>query len=419
MRHFTSGRFRTGRVIAAVAALALTLGACASGTDDTADEGADDASAEDTADEDTTDEDTADEEMTDEDTGDESAAGDVESYRVGIIRWDAGDIFFNGVQAGEERQIAALEERFGIEIETSVVAANDANDQLNGLQALLAQGVDGVSLVPWRGESMVQAVQDLEERGIPAVVHNLTVPESPFPFVAFANADAGRLAGEAIVAHLEETRGEDWGADGGVIMLLRGDVTASFDSERFEGYMSVFDQVLEQFPDVEIVERAELGYQGEPARRAVEDAISRYGAENMLAVASVDGTMAVGGAIPALTTAGQETGSSGVAVTSIDCSQPELDAIADGSLTHCSEQPATAEGLLVQALLFDMITRGTTEPSDQDTILDLVDWGADVPWEPVEVLDRDDIAGPWYKTQAFAVPGDVPVDSPFHWAGDN
>ena len=32
------------------------------------------------------------------------------------------------------------------------------------------------------------------------------------------------------------------------------------------------------------------------------------------------------------------------------------------------------------------------------------------------VATRADIEGPWYKTQAFAVPGVLPVDSPDHWA---
>ena len=225
-------------------------------------------------------------------------AGSGKEYNIALVRWDAGDIFFNGVQYGEEQQIKAIEEANGVKINYKVVAANDAAQQLDGIRALMAQGIDGVSLVPWKGEALTSVLKELEGQNIPVVVHNLTVPESPFPFVAFANADAGRLAGEAIVAGLEESRGADWGKDGGVILLLRGDVTFSFDQERNEGYRSVFDKVTAQFPNVEIVERAGLGYQGEPARKAVEDAITRYGVDKILAVASVDGTMAVGGGCP-------------------------------------------------------------------------------------------------------------------------
>ncbi len=343
-------------------------------------------------------------------------AGSGKEYNIALVRWDAGDIFFNGVQYGEEQQIKAIEEANGVKINYKVVAANDAAQQLDGIRALMAQGIDGVSLVPWKGEALTSVLKELEGQNIPVVVHNLTVPESPFPFVAFANADAGRLAGEAIVAGLEESRGADWGKDGGVILLLRGDVTFSFDQERNEGYRSVFDKVTAQFPNVEIVERAGLGYQGEPARKAVEDAITRYGVDKILAVASVDGTMAVGGGVPALKTAGANLASGSenrVIVTSIDCSKPELESIAANELGHCSEQPAIAEGVLVQNLLYDMMSKGTIKPSEG---AELVASWTDVPWTPVEVLGRDDITGSWFKTQAFAVPGTVPVDSEFHWA---
>lgn len=342
--------------------------------------------------------------------------GEDESYTVAQIRWDAGDIFFNGVAAGEEAAFEEIEESEGVEIDVKTVAANDAGEQLNGLQQLITQGVDGVSLVPWRGESMVAILEQLEAEGIPTVVHNLTVPGATQPFVAFDNVTAGRLAGEAIIAALEESRGADWAEQGGTIMLLRGDITASFDKDRFAGYMEALQPILDENPNVEILEQADLGYQAEPARTAVADAITSVGAENLLAVGSVDGTMAVGGAIPALKTGGAVVGTGqpdAVAVTSIDCSQAELDAIQAGELTHCSEQPALAEGELVSRLLYDMMSNGSTTPSEG--VEEVPGWDGQ-PWTPVEVTTRDDIEGDWYKTQAFAVPGDVEVDADVHWA---
>lgn len=343
-------------------------------------------------------------------------AGSDDSYTIAVVRWDAGDIFFNGVQAGEEQAVAALEAEYGIDIQLKFVAANDAAKQLDGLQALRAQGIDGVSLVPWRGESMVAVVEELRSAGIPVVVHNLSVPGSSAPFVAFDNELAGKLAAESIVEDLETSRGPDWAQEGGSIVLLRGDVTNSFDRDRFNGYMSVFQPIIDDNPGVKILERANLDYQGEKGRRAVEDAITSAGAASILAVGSVDGTMAVGGAIPALKGAGlsvDATQKGFVPVTSVDCSQPELESIAAGELSHCSEQPALAEGQLVQLLLYDMITRGSVEPDD--SVADVDGW-SDAPWGPVEVTTRDDISGPWFKTKAFSVPGDLPLDSPEHWA---
>ena len=343
------------------------------------------------------------------------ALAEGKTFNIAIIRWDAGDIFFNGVQYGEEEGMKAIEAATGDKINFKVVAANDAPKQINGLRALMAQGIDGVSLVPWKGPSMVQLLKELKSEGIPVVTHNMTVPGQEAPFVAFANQDAGRLAAEAIEAELIRGRGENWGANGGVIMILRGNITNSFDYERDDGYRSVFDKMLAKFPKVEIIERADLDYAAEPARKAVEDAITRYGIENILAIGSVDGTMAVGGAIPAIKTAGGNVKANTpnrTAVTSIDCSKPELDAITNGDLTHCSEQPAIAEGILVQNLLYDMMSNGTVTPSKG---AEAMDGAAGQPWAPVEKLTRDDISGPWYKTQAFAVPGQVAVDGDGHW----
>lgn len=350
-------------------------------------------------------------------SGGEGASGK-KDFKVAIVRWDAGDIFFNGVQAGEEQQIKQLEQQHGVKITAKVVAANDASEQLNGLRSLQAQGIDGVSLVPWRGESMVQTLKQLRAKKIPVVVHNLTVPGSEYPFVAFDNVEAGRLAGENMVRIIEESRGEDWGKDGGVILLLRGDTTASFDRDRFTGYQQAFEEAKSRFPKLRIVERANLGYQAAKARRAVDDLITRFGKDNVLGIGSVDGTMAVGGAIPGLKTVGavvKDGERDRVPVTSIDCSKPELDAIAKGELAHCSEQAALAEGRLVQSLLFDMMSKGSIEPSGVPEIE-----GSDgAPWAPVEQTTRDDIAGPWFKTKAFAVPSDEPVESEFHWANAN
>ncbi len=345
-----------------------------------------------------------------------AAAGGKKSYTIAQIRWDAGDIFFNGVAAGEKAAVADLEKEKGVKINVKTVAANDAGDQLNGLQQLITQGIDGVSLVPWRGESMVAVLKQLKAKKIPVVVHNLTVPGADTPFVAFDNVEAGRLSGQAIVDGIEKARGADWADKGGTIMLLRGDITASFDKDRHAGYMEVLDKVTAEHPNVKIVERADLGYQGEPARAAVSDAITSAGAANILAVGSVDGTMAVGGAIPALKSGGAVIGTgkpNAVAITSVDCSQAELDSIAKKELTHCSEQPALIEGELVTKLLFDMMSNGSTTPSEG--VEQVAEWD-DKPWGPIEVTTRDDIAGPWYKTKAFGVPESLDVTSPDHWA---
>jgi ribose transport system substrate-binding protein len=180
--------------------------------------------------------------------------------------------------------------------------------------------------------------------------------------------------------------------------------------------MSVLKPIVDQNPNVKIAERANLDYEGEKARKAVDDQITRVGKDNLLAVGSVDGTMAVGGALPALKTSGavvKEGQANRVPVTSIDCSKAELDSIKAGALAHCSEQPALAEGELVQTLLFDMMKNKSLTPSSAGQ--NVSGW-ENAPWAPLESTKRPDVAGPWFKTKTFGVPEQVKVDSPFHWA---
>ncbi len=344
-----------------------------------------------------------------------SVAGKKE-YNIALIRWEAGDIFFNGVQYGEEQAIKDIEAANGVKINFKVVAANDAAKQLDGLRALMAQGIDGVSLVPWQGPTMTDVIKELLSKNIPVVVHNIAAPDSAAPFVAQDNTEAGALAGQAILKDLEDSRGADWGKDGGVILMLRGDINNSFDAERAAGYHSVLDQLKTKFPNVQIIERANLGYQAEPARTAVGDAITRYGIDKILAIGSVDGTMAVGGAIPAIQAAGGNVAPGSpnrIPVTSMDCSKPELDSIARNELAHCSEQPAVVEGILVQTLLWDMMSHGTITPSKG--VENVADWNGK-PWAPVTIASNPTFPGPWYKTKPFSVPETVPVESDFHWA---
>lgn len=341
--------------------------------------------------------------------------GDDKTYNVALIRWSPDDIYFNGVQYGEELEAKRIEKAEGVKINFTVIGANDVSAQVNGLRAQMAKGVDGVSLVPWRGEAMTNLVKQLREKNIPVVTHNAYVPDAPQTFVAFDNERAGELAGQAIVDTLEKNRGPDWAKRGGVIIELRCIITASFDIGRHKGYHKVLDPIVRANPGLKI-ETREAGCDGGKARTAVDDIMSRYGKDKVLGVASIDGTMGVGGAIPAFKSAGVLFPSSDrrhIPVTTIDCTQPELDSIAKGELTHCSEQPAIAEGVITMRLLWDMMKNGTTEPSKG---AEKSSSDGQQPWQPVRVIESKDFDGAWYQTQAFSVPGDLPPDDPKHWA---
>ncbi len=338
------------------------------------------------------------------------------AYEIAVIRWDPADIYFNGVQFGQELERQRIEEEEGVSIEFRVTGANDVSAQRNGLDAQIARGVDGVLLVPWRGEAMRGVVTDLRAEGMPVVTSNAWVPDAPQTFVAFDNEAAGRRAGEAIVARLDELRGESWRDDGGVIIELRCIITASFDIGRHTGYRSVFDPIAAEFPNVQIEER-EAGCDGGSARKAVDDLISRYGGENILAVASIDGTMGIGGAVPAFAAQGllfPLDDPRHIPITTVDGTVPELQSVARGEIDHVSVQPAIGEGIMSMRLLWDMIKSGKPLPVPETVETILQD--SDALWAPVQVIPSDDFDGAWYRTSVYAVPGDVAHDDPSIWS---
>jgi ribose transport system substrate-binding protein len=357
-------------------------------------------------------------------TGDAPEPPAGKEYNVTLIRWDANDDFFNGIQAAEEAEYQRLEKELGVKFNVTVAAAvNDEAKQVDALQAAIAKGTDGVSLVSWRGAAMTNLVKQLGDEGIPIVTHNSFVPGVEQTFVSFDGVTAGEKAAQAVVDTLDKNRGEDWRKGDGVIVELRCLITLSTDVDRHNGMHKVIDPIMSTNDKIAYVEQ-EAECDGEKARKIVDDAITKYGAEKLLMVLAIDGTAAIGGAIPALKAAEilyPNTDPKYVPVASVDCSKAELDSISAGEETECSEQPAGAEGTVTSYLLADMMINGVTKPTKDPSAVQEAMMAAygEQPWMPISQMPatvQPEFKGVWYGINSFAVPGEVAVDAPGHWA---
>lgn len=339
-----------------------------------------------------------------------------DSYDIAVIRWDPSDIYFNGVQAGQEQERRRLEKLHGVKINFRVFGANDASAQRKALDAQLARGVDGVLMVPWRGEAMRTALQDLAKKGTPVVTHNNAVPGVAQTFVAFDNRGAGRSGGEVLVQRLNTLRGQDWAQQGGVLVVMRCIITATFDIDRNAGYRDVFDPLVKANPQLQI-ETREAGCDGSKARKAMDDLMARHGKDRILAVASIDGTMGVGGVVPALAAQNRllpPDHARHVPIATIDGTLPELQALSRGHIDHISVQPADGEGALSMRVLFDMIRSGQA-PAQAGTPRTVPLDGQPL-WGPVSLEPGSIFEGHWYRLRSIAAPGDVRHDDPRLWA---
>lgn len=344
-----------------------------------------------------------------------TGAVSAKDYKVAVIRWDPNDIYFNGVALGQEQEAKRIQAENGDTVTFNVFGANDAGEQLKALQAQFDRGIDGVLLTSWRGEAMRGIVKQLQEANIPVVTTNAWVPGVKQTFVAFDNETAGRLGGEALVKRLDTLRGEGWAEKGGVFIELRCIITASFDIARHNGYRSVLDPIAAKYPEVKIVEQ-EAGCDGGKARKFVDDVISREGGDKILGVASIDGTMGIGGAVPAFKAQGLLApldDSKHIPVATIDGTVPEFQSMARGEIDHISVQPATGEGIISMRTLYALMS-GKELPAEANVLLS----GEAPVWAPVKVLTPAEIEGSWYQTQAYSVPGAANYDDARNWANE-
>ncbi|GAP15763.1 monosaccharide ABC transporter substrate-binding protein, CUT2 family [Longilinea arvoryzae] len=344
-------------------------------------------------------------------------AAEKKEYNIAVIRWDPNDIYFNGVQLGQEMERDRIQTEEGVTINFNVFGANDAAKQVTALQQMMDTGIDGVLISPWRGEAMVSLVEDLNTRGIPVVAHNNAIPGGKSAFVAMDNFAAGEGAAKYVVQRLEEVRGADWAkTEGGVLVELRCIVTISADIGRHDGYHSVFDPILAENKNL-TWETTEAGCDGAKARKYVDDMISRYG-DKIMAIVSIDGTMGVGGAVPALDAQSMlvpPEDAKHIVIATVDGTQVELQAINKGDTDVSFVQPAVGEGITSMHVLWDMIKNGgaqmDTPTADSDYLT------GDEPWEPVVETSGASLGfeGPWFKLQTYGVPVDRKVEDKSNW----
>ena len=366
--------------------------------------------------------------------GEGGGGGGGEPMRIASIRWSSDDIFFNAVQYGQEQEAERLRKEEGANIDFKVLATSDEAEQVDAFQTQLDSGVQGILHTPWRGEAMINLLEQAHERGIPVVTHNLIVPEAPQAHVAVDNVEAGRLSAEALVRRLEELRGPDWPEQGGLIIATRCFTTEAFDIARFSGVEQVIVPIVEANPNLTLeVFLTECA--ADKARTGVDDLLSRYGNDALLGVWSIEGTGAVGGIIPALESRGliyPPDDPKHIPVTAIDGTGPEMDAIQRGELDHTSQQPTIGEGIMSMRMLYNymkndklpepdsaLLPEGTSadapwKPAQLNQPQTIYDPAKEV-WQPITVRADDRFAGPWFQLPIVEIPKDIPADSPESW----
>ncbi len=163
--------------------------------------------------------------------------------------------------------------------------------------------------------------------------------------------DQGRKAGEELVAALNEKYGEYKGK----IAEIAGIAGASAAIDRHDG----FQEVIDQYPDIEIVASQDGGFARDQALTVMENYLQKYAAGEIDAVYTHNDEMAIG-AVEAIEKAGRDELLGWI--VSVDGQKEALELVIDGKMLATAQCPAGYGDLSFQTA-FDYLD-GKTVPAE-------------------------------------------------------
>lgn len=187
-----------------------------------------------------------------------SGAASVKKIRVGVTLHTRQHGFYQDLEAG----LRETAERFGIELLVRN-AELDLAKQMANIEDFLAQEVDALVVCPVDSVAIGPAVKEANRKGVPVFTADIAVQDGEVTsHIASDNFSGGRKAGKYLAKAL--------GGKGKIIIIDWPHVTSVL--ERVAG----FDEVIAQYPDIEIIARPDGGTKRAPAMVAMENMLETY-----------------------------------------------------------------------------------------------------------------------------------------------
>ncbi len=222
--------------------------------------------------------------------------------------------------------IAAYVEELGLSDTVKLISVDgeyDVAKQVGQVETFISQGVDGIILLPMDADGSIPCVTAAKEAGIPLVVCNGSVNCEVDSCVKSNDTVAGNLE----MAFLAEAMG---GA--GKIAILHGPNGISAEVLRREGYA----EVLENYPDIEIVAEPSCNWSREEALSTSENLIEAN--PELKCIVAQNDEMAMG-ALQAVKDAKAD-----IIVGGIDAIADAVEAVRAGELACTVFQDAVGQG---------------------------------------------------------------------------
>ena len=163
------------------------------------------------------------------------------NLKIGVILFDAGNPFFDEVMKGVEQKTRELE-GYNCTVLVSRVGF-DAAGQLQAMERMAAQDVNGIILSPCNDPLICAAINDLSERGIPVITTNTDIRHSRR--LAYVGCDFYR-SGETAAGLMHLIGGS--GIRAGIVS---GSSRVLCHTDRIAGFR---DRIADHYPEIEILE---------------------------------------------------------------------------------------------------------------------------------------------------------------------
>lgn len=229
-------------------------------------------------------------EVIDEETGD--ATDDEEGYVIGFTNSFNGNSYRQALEDYMKEAEAELKATGEVKEVIYAVSNNDNSLQIQQIQNFILQGVDAIIIDPGSGTALNGAIQEASDAGIPCIIINDGPVSSEAELCYQINFDTIDQ-----MATLTEYVFEAIGGSGKVIEL-RGTAGSEFDAIAHEGVV----QVLENYPDIEVVAEIYTDWTGSKAQSELASVLPTLG--------EVDGIITQGGdsyaAVQAFESSGKE-----------------------------------------------------------------------------------------------------------------
>ncbi len=158
----------------------------------------------------------------------ETPAESGDSKVFGFTSMDNSNPFFITIMETIQEKVEANGDQLIV-----IDGAHDQQKQINGIESMISQEIDGIFLNPVESAGIEPALDALNEANIPIVTYDAGVAatDKVLTFVGSDNTNAGRVCGEDLVAKVPE---------GGKILVITH-ATADSVIKRLEGFMEAIE----------------------------------------------------------------------------------------------------------------------------------------------------------------------------------